>query len=391
MTRLAILTSHAVQYYSPLFRELAKSLDLKVFFAHRATPEDQARAGFGKTFEWDVDLTEGFEHAFLANISIRPGTDHYGGCDTPEIAMRLQDGRFDALLMTGWQLKSFAQGLRAAKRLKLPIIVRGDSHLETPRNLVKRMAKEIAYPLFLRQFDAACFVGKRSRAYYRHYHYPERRLFSSPHCVDSTWFGERATAEARATLRQQHGIPQEARLVLFAGKLVPFKRPLDLVPALVKLRENGLDARLLVAGSGELEEALRFRAVEFDLPLYLLGFLNQSEMPAAYAAADVLALPSDARETWGLVCNEALACGTPIVISDQVGCAPDLADGAVGLSYAMGDTAACAQSVQRLLTSPPTRSAIASLSSDFNLQAGAGGIREAFDILCEMGKARRSH
>lgn len=376
--RLAIVTSHPIQYYAPLFRVLAGLVDLHVFFAHRSTPEQQAAAGFGTAFDWDVDLTAGYPHSFLKNLAADPGPHHFAGCDTPEIAERLRQGRFDAVLLLGWHLKSLRQALWAAKRQGLPVMVRGDSQLETPRSLVKRMVKAATYPLFLRQFDAALYVGRRSRAYYAHYGYPEQRLFFSPHCVDNAWFAERATPQARAALRKRIGVGERTPLVLFAGKLVLFKRPLDVVAAVARLRAAGSSAEVLVAGAGELEEPMREAAARAGVPLHLLGFQNQTAMPAAYAAADVLALPSTGRETWGLVCNEALACGTPIVVSDATGCAEDLAaDGVAGRTHRLGDIDDLARALGAVLASPPSPADVAERSARYSLEAAAEGVISA--------------
>ena len=163
--RLAVLTSHPIQYYAPLFRELSRDLDIHVFFAHKASPAEQAAAGFGQAFDWDVDLLAGYAHTFLQNVAKRPGTGHFSGCDTPGVGAELRNGRFDALLVLGWHLKSFVQGIAAAKRLGLPVLVRGDSHLGTPRSHLKTMVKRLAYPPLLRVFDGALYVGRRSRAY----------------------------------------------------------------------------------------------------------------------------------------------------------------------------------------------------------------------------------
>ena len=141
--RLAFVTSHPIQYYAPLFRALAQRLDLVVFFAHRATPSDQAKAGFGVEFEWDVGLLSGYCHEFLRNVATRPALDRFAGCDTPAIAERIRKGRFDAVLVQGWYLKCFLQAIFAAKRQRLPLIVRGDSHLDTPRSVLKRGAKSV--------------------------------------------------------------------------------------------------------------------------------------------------------------------------------------------------------------------------------------------------------
>lgn len=378
--RLAIVASHPVQYYAPLFRNLAWRLDLTVFFAHRAGAEDQARAGFGVGFQWDVDLLEGFDHAFLANVSRQPGVDAFSGCDIPEIGQRLSKGRFDAVMVMGWRLKSDIQAVLAARRLGLPLLARGDSQLASPRSPLKRLAKSLAYPPLLRAFNAALYVGRRSRDYWRHYRYPADRLFFSPHCIDTDWFAARATAQARRDLRERLGIAPERPAVLFAGKLLPFKRPLDLIAAVERLGQGGLGVAVIVAGAGPLEVEMAAAAGARGVEYHPLGFRNQSEMPAAYAAADVLALPSDGRETWGLVANEALACGRPIVISEEAGAAPDLAeDGAVGRTFKVGDIAGLAEALRTVLSRPPPAEAIAARSAAYSLTAASDGIEEALE------------
>jgi glycosyltransferase involved in cell wall biosynthesis len=381
--RIAVVDSHPIQYYAPLYRALAERLDLVVFFAHRATRSDQAEAGFGVGFDWDVDLLSGYSHHFLENVARSPGLHHFGGCDTPEIRARLRAGRFDAVLVQGWHRKSLVQAIFAAKRTGLPLLVRGDSHVETPRMAYRRAVKAIVYPAFLRLFDAALYVGQRSRAYWEHYRYPLRRLFFSPHAVDAGWFAARATVEARLALRQRLGIHPDAAIALFAGKLVPFKRPLDLIAAAAELKNRSRDLGVLVAGAGPLEEEMRTAAAAAGIPVYFLGFCNQTEMPAAYAAADCLVLPSDGRETWGLVANEALACGRPVLLSDAVGSAPDLAeDGAAGRIFPVGDPAGLADALSMLLQNPPPAEAIARKSAAYSLDAAVDGIVRAFAFAC---------
>lgn len=380
--RLAILASHPVQYYAPMFRELAQRIDLHVFYAHSATPAQQAAAGFGHAFEWDINLTDGYSHSFLTNVSKRPGTDWFGGCDTPEIYGALKSGDFNAVLTLGWHLKSMIQGIVAAKRLGLPVLVRGDSQLSTPRSKLKKWTKAIVYPIVLRAFDAALYVGKNNQAYWRHYGFPESRLFFSPHCVETTRFAERATAEARDDLRNRLGIAPTSFVVLFAGKLLPFKRPLDIVHALAEVRATGHDCRMLVAGSGPLEADLIALAAKLQVPLDLLGFQNQSQMPAVYAAADVLVLPSDGRETWGLVANEALASGKPIIVSDAVGCARDLAsDGIYGRSFQMGDNIALANEIAEMSKAALETGRISQLSDEYSIKAAIVGIEAALGNL----------
>lgn len=379
--RLAVLTSHPIQYYAPLFRELARRIDLEVVYAHRSTPDQQAAAGFGTAFDWDVDLLSGYKYRFLRNVSKSPGTQTFGGCDTPEIGDAIRGGKFDAVLVMGWHLKYYIQGILASKRAGIPVMVRGDSQLDTPHLIMKRLAKAVSYPALLRVFDAALYVGKRNREYYKHYGVPNGRLFHAPHCVDTHWFASRATEEVGRSLRSKLGIAPDEKVVLFAGKFVDFKRPLDVVEAVAKVAISKT-VSLMLAGSGPLGSEIANLARQLGVRTHDLGFCNQSQMPAVYAASQVLALPSTGRETWGLVCNEALACGRPIVVSDAVGCGPDLAsDGNVGRTFELGDTDGLAEAIASTLRSPPSAERIEHISEAFSITAAAGGIEEALSAI----------
>lgn len=380
--RLAVVSSHPIQYYAPLFCAVGQRLDLTVFFAHRATPSDQAAAGFGAAFEWDIDLLSGYRSRFMTNVSKFPATARFFGCDTPEIAQYIRTGKFDAVLVLGWYLKSYLQAIAAAKRAGIPVLVRGDSQLMTSSNPVKGLFKRLIYPSALRIFNAILYVGHRSREYLESYGYPRNRLFFSPHCVDTEWFGQRGNAEAGAALRKQEGIGKDEAVVLFAGKLLPFKRPLDIIDAAACLVNGGRPVTVMVAGSGPLEEPMRHRSAQVGVKLVLLGFRNQTEMPACYAACDVLVLPSTRRETWGLVANEALACGRPIIVSDAVGCGPDLAsDGVVGRTFPLGDYARLAEQISSVLDERPSLAAIQKQSQAYNIGAACDGVIKALEFV----------
>lgn len=376
--RLAILTSHPVQYYAPLFRELSGRVDLHVFFAHNASPLQQAEAGFGTAFTWDVDLESGYSHCYLTNIAPNPNASRFLGCDTPDIGDRLREGNFDVVLSLGWHLKSLVQGIWAAKRQGLPVLVRGDSQLGLSPSRVRRTIKAVTYPSLLRIFDAALYVGERNRAYFRHYHYPEKRLFHSPHAVDTKRFAHAATGVPRSTLRYNLGIESGEKAILFAGKLLAFKRPLDAVAAVAEVRAQGVEATLVIAGSGPLEKEVANMAKHLAVPLKLLGFVNQSKMPQVYAACDAMVLPSTGRETWGLVCNEALASGLPVAVSRDAGCSPDICcNSNAAISFIGGDPSSAATALKALINKPPSRDVLQATSNQFTLEKAADGIIKA--------------
>lgn len=389
--RLVIVASHPVQYQVPLFRELAKHCKMLVLFAHRASGKDQAAAGFRVSFEWDIDLTSGFDHAFLHNVAKNPGLKLFAGCDTPEIKNILRRTKPNCVLLMGWHLKCYWQAIWGCKLASIPVMVRGDSHLDTPRSGFKRACKALIYPVALRVFDAALFVGEKSRRYWTHYGYPKERMFFSPHCVDNIWFSSRATAQARLELRGQLGIKDGTFLVLFAGKLETIKRVSDVIEAVARCRADGRSIEILIAGSGALERTLKLQADERKVPLHILGFCNQTQMPAAYAAADSLVLASES-ETWGLVANEALACGKAVIVSDKCGCAADIAtDGAAGKIFKCGDIGELTRVLLNTIADPPGLNAIAEMSNQYSVAAAASGVLEAVRELEVLTRVKKKH
>lgn len=387
--RVGILASHPIQYQAPLFRELAHHVDLKVYFAHRQTAQGQAAAGFNVAFEWDVDVLGGYAHQFLHNRASHPGVSRFSGCDTPEIAEEIRHERFDAFLVMGWYLKSFWQAIRACRRHGVPVMVRGDSQLGTPRGWLKQVAKEIIYPRILGQFDACLYVGKRNRDYLEHYGVPAERLFFSPHCIDNEAFSARAQSIDRAASRARLNITPDQKAVLFVGKLLEVKRPHDLMQALHILRGRGVNACGVFAGDGPLRGALEESARTLNVPVAFMGFRNQTELPEVYAMSDLLVLPSES-ETWGLVVNEALACGTPVVVSDAVGCAPDLVtEGQTGATYPVGSISGLANALQRVLETPPPLECMKAVSVAYSVAAAASGVIAAAEWLTRIRKGSR--
>jgi glycosyltransferase involved in cell wall biosynthesis len=186
--------------------------------------------------------------------------------------------------------------------------------------------------------------------YVRHYGAPAERVFFAPHFVDTDFFRSRSSlgADARLRTREALGIEADEIVVLFVGRLIALKRPADVPRALVGLRGNGRSYRAVFAGAGPLEAEVRETGRRLGVATTLLGFRNQTELPAVYAAADMLVLPSE-QETWGLVVNEAMACGLPVVVSDRVGCAPDMVEpGTTGEVFRCGDVAELASAIGRV-------------------------------------------
>jgi glycosyltransferase involved in cell wall biosynthesis len=378
---LGLLATHPIQYQAPTFRALAATpgVDLTVYFAHRPSAAEQG-LGFGVPFIWDADLTSGYRAIFLPNVARRANTGRLAGrfadYDTPAIADIVHRGRFDAFLVHGWHARSYWQAIRACWATRTRVLVRGDSQLRDDGGL-KRYIKRVAYPWFMRRFAACLSPGIRSDAYFRYY--GARRVVRAPHAVDNARFAASAALERarRAGLRARWGIAPDAVVVLFAGKLIAPKRPGDVVRALAGIA----GAHALFVGDGPLREACAGAARAAGVPTTFAGFLNQGEMPSAYAAADLLVLPSDRRETWGIVVNEAMASGLSVVVADAAGCAPDLVvEDVTGRTYPAGDVGALARHVRALVADARGRermgAAAAAHVAGFSIERAVAGILE---------------
>jgi len=350
--RLAIVATHPIQYHAPWFRHLAARMDIEVLYAHRQDARGQASAGFGVDFEWDTLVLDGYPYRWLNNVARSPRLESFSGCDTPELNKLLRPNQFDACLVLGWNRKCYLQAAFACWRNGLPILMRGDSQLRTPRSRLRRLVKRVPYRLLLPRCAAHLYVGQRNREYLRHYGVPEAKLFFSPHCVDNAFFASEAerarTDGVIAHLRHGLRIGPEDFVALFVGKLIDKKRASDFVRAcgMLERTPSGRIVHGVLVGDGPLRHELEHQARPWAHRIHFTGFCNQSQMPAWYAAADVIALPSDGEETWGLVVNEAMACGIPAIVSDAVGCAPDLIDpGCTGYTYPTGSVELLAERI----------------------------------------------
>jgi glycosyltransferase involved in cell wall biosynthesis len=352
--RLTAVLTHPIQYYAPWFRHIethAPEIALTVVHATQPTP-DQQGVGFDRAFEWDVPLTDGYRAITVraAQPTDRVDSSHFTGLDVPEIGRAIEDTHPDVVMIAGWYSVTLIRAMLACRRLGVPTLNRGDSHLLSGPVNWKRVLWVLKTRLLLRQFDGFLCPGRRVREYLRWYGVPDHRIFHVPHAVDNEMFAATALPfqqpDARAAARRRLGVAADAFVPLFVGKLVSSKRPTNIVRAAARL---GGGVSVVFVGSGALDAELRTVAAELGVDLRLVGFMNQTELGEAYALADCLVLPSDYSETWGLVVNEALATGLPCVVSHAVGCAPDMIrEGESGYIYPLGNVAELAAALEKV-------------------------------------------
>jgi len=347
--RLAIVSTHPIQYYSPVFRALAEEddLELRVFYTwSQAADATVFDSGFGAAVKWDVPLLDGYDHQFVANVAKRPGLNHFRGLKTPTLSREIEAWRADAVLVYTWNSLAHLSALRHFKG-RVPVFFRGDSTLLDRRSWWRSRLRRIFLTWVYSHVDVAMAVGANNRDYFAWCGMPMRRIAIAPHSVDTERFA--ADAEQHDILaarwRRDLGIPAEAIVFLFAGKLQAKKNPLLLLDAFGSLGDG---THLVFVGNGELETLLKVKSVAVPR-VHFMPFQNQSVMPAVYRLGDVFVLPSQGpEETWGLAVNEAMASARPVIASTKVGAARDLlADPEHGWIFESGNRQALVETLRR--------------------------------------------
>jgi glycosyltransferase involved in cell wall biosynthesis len=350
-TRLAIVVSHPIQYYAPLYRRLAQRDDLaiKVFFTWHAGQAPVQDRGFKQPIAWDVPLNEGYEFELVPNVSSDPGTHHFFGLRNPSLVERVSRWGADAVHVTGWAWWSHLLVLQTFCRRAVPVLFRGDSHLlDFPRSGPLWWAKRAILGRVYSWPDAFLFVGAANRAYYEAFGVSPDRLYHCPHSIDVARFAEPAEQFEReaAQWRRQLGISDDRPVLLYAGKFERKKRPVELMRAVQTQGDPGLV--LVLIGGGELENEVSALASGDPDRFRVLPFQNQSRMPVVYRLGDLVILPSAFGETWGLAVNEAMACGRPVLVSDRVGCAADVVDVSCGRVFPWDDLSVMMRAVNEM-------------------------------------------
>ena len=323
MKKLAIVTTHPIQYYAPVFRLLAAQLELKVFYTAGKSHAGYDH-GFRQHVEWDLPLLEDYNFEFVANTAKDPGSHHFNGVTGKDVIRAITHFHPDAVLVYGWAYQAHLGVLRHFKN-KLPIFFRGDSTLTDRSPFWRSVLRSLLLKWVYTHVDHAFYVGSHNKRYFQKYGLKMTQLSFAPHAVENDRFAEQKAAEA-AELRKSLGIPPTDILVLFAGKLEPKKNPMALIDAFTQLNQNGV--QLLFVGGGILEEELKNKVIELAADkIHFLPFQNQQQMPVIYQACDLFCLPSiGPGETWGLAINEAMAAGKAILASHVTGAAVDLVD-----------------------------------------------------------------
>lgn len=385
---LAVIETHPIQYHAPIYRTLQAQFNIRVTAIYGS---DFSVAGyrdkdFGASFAWDTDLLSGYTSIFLSQSTAggaRLAEEVTGwGLDTT-----LKQVSPKVVLLTGYSPRFHQQAIWHSWRGDYPIIFRGETtDVAHRRSLLRGLLRDLLLQLFYGRCRKLLFVGRASYEHYRRLGCPKSKLIFSPYCVNTAPFqtAEPERERLRGPTRRDMNLPDSGIAILFSGKLVIRKAP-DLLLRAVKALPDSIRARIVIVylGSGELLESLEeiARTTPFS-EVRFLGFQNQTALSRYYHAADLMVLPSHIGETWGLVVNEALHHGLPCVVSDRVGCGPDLIEpGVTGEFFEAASVESLALALQRalgLISLLTTREHCRAKASGYTVEQAAAGIATAY-------------
>lgn len=350
--RIAIVVSHPIQHFVPMYASLAASarFDVKVFFASSIGFKPYFDERFGKTVQWDNLRLDAVPHLFLDGGAAVAVTN---AIDSPDLERELESYAPDAVIVYGYIQRLQRRAKRWALRNGKKIFYIADTERKQRRPWYREAVKYLWVRRYLRDIDVFLSVGDANEAAYRHYGVQDSRIVRTCFPIDVEAY--RGAWEAKGTLRREARAAlgaQDADVVLsVVGKLVPWKSQGHLLDALERL--DGGEPRYVAvfAGTGPEMERLKSRSGRLRRNrAHFAGFVPPSDLPAIYAASDVYVHPAEV-EPHSLAISEAIYMGCPVVLSDRCGSwgtADDVRPGKNGFVYPWGEIEALVAAIRRL-------------------------------------------
>lgn len=303
---------------------------IKVFYTLGTNSNSVVDNGFGVKENWNIDLLSGYDYEFIENVSYRPSSLTYNGIKNPFLINKINAYQPDGIIVFGWKHQSHFSVLNYFHG-KVPIIFRGDSTtLDDYSGFSLRSYFRYFFLKWIyRKVDYVLSPGSASDIYFLKSGIRQNQILRAEHAIDNERFMHMTKTEDEqlCNLSSSLSINSNEIVFLFAGKFIYKKNPLLLIDAYAKLKERKENVRLLFAGNGVLEDEIReeIKKLPWNIAssIKLLPFQDQQQMKLLYRVSDIFVLPSKS-ETWGLSVNEALVCGTPVMVSDKCGSSHDL-------------------------------------------------------------------
>ncbi|SJZ98773.1 glycosyltransferase family 4 protein [Sediminibacterium ginsengisoli] len=357
MIPVVFLNSHPIQYFVPLYQKITaeNSSDLEIIYCSGANPDGKLDKEFGKKIQWDIPMLTGYRSRFLKNHSFKPSSDNgFFGLINFGILKYLFKKEKSVFIIHGWGYATNIMAILFAKTAGHVVCLRAETPYvhELKKNRVVTFFKHLWLRMLFSRVDRFLYIGNENKRFYTALGVSEKQLVFAPYCIDNKRFAEVADAVSKEEARALVKLPGSEKIILYSGKYISKKRPLDLLQAMLLLK--GMNIHLVMVGEGdkraEMETFINDNELANDITL--TGFVNQSQIPYYYAAADIFVMTSGLGETWGLSVNEAMNFGLPVILSDMTGSAFDLVRTGYknGEIYKTGDIVALANGIRKYLS-----------------------------------------
>lgn len=393
--KVAFLTSQLIGDQVPIFRKLSErdEIDLKVYFCWDI---GVSKPGLEKEFnikiQCDRALLDGYKHKFLKNCSLRPSTSFFGIINW-EIVSELFKNKYDAIIVHGYCRFTDWLAFCSAFLTGTPVFLRGESPLnqELMKSRKKLFIKKLVLRPLFKKISAFLYFGEENKNFYKYYGVPDKKLFFVPYAIDNDkliQLAEKLRPEKEKLKKKLLNNGNVGPVMLSVAKLIEKKHPMDLILAYESLiADNQLPdtTALVFIGDGVLRSELENYVSRQGLKnVYFTGFKNMSELLLFYAIADVFVLPSDVGETWGIVVNEAMCFNLPVVVSNVVGCGPDLVkDKGTGSIFPLGNIEKLASSIKDMILNKRTNRPL-EVVGQYSYEKDVEGILSAIKEKCHV-------
>lgn len=360
---IIFINSHPIQYFTPLYAYMNREgLQTSAWYCSDKSIKGGMDKEFGVNVKWDIPLLEGYNYRFFDNYSFLRGKNSgFFSLINLKMIVELFKIEKSVIIVHGWNYFSHFFVILLGRLRGHTICIRNDMPLNHEKfkkgwpQYLKRFG--LKYLLFPR-INFYLFIGEANRLFYKSYSLPDKKLLFCPYAVDNHRFQNVSIDIERVKLSL--GIPYTDKIILFSGKYIEKKRPMDLLKAFKAA--NIANCWLIMMGEGNLRfEMESFIKLHELKNIILTGFVNQSSVTEYYAIANLFIMCSSLGENWGLSVNEAMNFDLPIIVSDLTGCADDLViNGVNGYVFETGDIDALAHRMRDVLVEKKLSWAISS-------------------------------
>jgi glycosyltransferase involved in cell wall biosynthesis len=393
--KIIILVSHPIQYHSPLFSFLASqsNISLNVFYTGKVADSFQVDRDFGIETKWNIELYEGYQYAFINQISSNEAQGRSSRIQISNIIEEINTQNPSILIIFGWKRYAHMRVMRYFKG-KIPIVFRGDSTSidDYDKSVISKFVRYTLLSWVYKYVDYVLSPGSASDLYFKKSGLSDSQIIRAKHAVNNSYFSTFSIQDESilGSLRTRLAIKENEVVFVFAGKFIIKKNPLFLIDAFAELSNELNNLRLVLVGDGILKTEIQKKVNGLNPSIAnridIMSFQDQSQMKVIYRLADVFILPSKGpEETWGLSVNEALASGIPVLVSSKCGCAYDLVvEGVNGYTFE-SDNKTDLITKMKILSNYPHRKILASQTiqsiQDFSFNSFKKALDHIFDTV----------